>query len=452
MTLEIPNDFFEPPSVRDETWPDYPDLRRGVEWFKGFMTEAEWKSRRLAAAKRLYDAALGRLDAGDKGRFFAEGDTLGWYLFLAEAFLDHVWNYEPTYGSRVVPVFAAIGRDLELLRQIDGLNDRVRRLVGPERRQPNGGLFELLVAAAYRRAGGAVAFLPERPGRAKTHDMDVSLHGRTWAVECKRMETGNYGEQERARVRELWGPSAAGLSKEERSTFCNTSFKVTTNVVPNDYLTRKTHQWLASGLPSLLWDDEVSRGVIGDLDLDRLREVLIDNNVLVASSRIHELLTGRYVRHANYVQALRIKPAHNPRYVDDCDLAVLLRWESLAPEAVDNKARDILRKLAEANSQLPNDRPGIVHVGFEAVEGDAVERARYQKILASTARFDPGAKHLEYVYCHYFVPESPPDQAWAFDETTQWCPIRPTGPLPLRGAFLILPEAARGRSGPHWQV
>jgi hypothetical protein len=71
-------------------------------------------------------------DPTGKGRFFAQMDTFGWYLFLAEAFIDHLWNYEPVFGSRVVPVFAAIGRALPFLQGVAGLDDRVRRLVGPE--------------------------------------------------------------------------------------------------------------------------------------------------------------------------------------------------------------------------------------------------------------------------------------------------------------------------------
>ena len=452
MPVDIPDDFFTLPAERNETWPDAPDLRHAVDWLKGYMTEAEWRTRRLAAAKRFYEAALGSLGSSDKGRFFAETDTFGWYLFLAESFLDHIGNYEPMYGARVVPILTAIGRDLDLLRDVNGLDERVQRLVRAERRQPNGGLFELLVAAAYRRAGAIVAFLRERPGQARTHDMDVTLAGRTLAVECKRMETSEYGERERARVRELWGPSAGGLAQAERSAFCDAHFVVPVEDVPADYLTRKTKEWATSGLPSLLWKDDICHGVIGELDLQPLRAVLTDNKVLAASSRIHELLTGRYVRHANYAQVLRIKCADNPRYVADCDLAILLRWESTSPVAIDAKARDIFRKLVEANEQLPADRSGIVHIGFEAVEGDAVERARYEKILASAARFDPGDKPLEYVYCHYFVPESPPDQAWAFDETTQWCPIRPSGPHPLAQTFLVLPKAAGNRPGPHWQA
>ena len=75
-------------------------------------------------------------------------------------------------------MFAAIGRDLRLLKAVNGIEERVARMVGSERAQPNGPLFELLIAAAYRRAGGDVAFVPERPGGPRTHDLDVTIGGR----------------------------------------------------------------------------------------------------------------------------------------------------------------------------------------------------------------------------------------------------------------------------------
>jgi hypothetical protein len=75
---------------------------------------------------------------------------------------------------------------------------------------------------------------------------------------------------------------------------------------------------------------------------------------MASSSRILELLSGRYVRHANWVQVIRMKYADNPRYMKDCGLAVLLRWESASDEAIDAKARDIVGKLSEAT-----DVPGV---------------------------------------------------------------------------------------------
>ena len=450
---DLPDGYFGPPAERDNSWKDNPDLRRGVEWLKSFMSESDWKGRREAAVDRLYAAALQKLDDDPKGRFFAETDTFGWYLFLADAFLDHIWNYEPIFGSRVVPILTSIGRNLDLLTSTEGIAARARRLVDYERRQPNGGLFEMLVAAAYRRAGGKVAFRPEQPGKARTYDMDVAIGGRYFAVECKRMETGEYGDRERTRMRELWGPSTAELAEHERSAFCDAHFVAPIDEVPIAYLTEKTRDWLASGLPSLVWSDRFGFGVIGEPDLEPLQTVLMTDDVMGASNRILELIAGRYVRHANYVQAIRCKYADNPRYVKECNQAILLRWESAGPAAIEAKARDITKRLSDANDQLPTDRPGIVHIGFEAVEGDTVEEARYRKILASTRRFDPGDRPLEYIYCHYFVPESPPDQAWAYDETTQWCAIRPNGnPQPLGDVFLVIPETSEARYGTHWRV
>jgi hypothetical protein len=95
--------------------------------------------------------------------------------------------------------------------------------------------------------------------------------------------------------------------------------------------------------------------------------------------------------------------------------------------------------------------PGIVHIGFKALEGDNVERARYDKILSSLGKFDPRGKPLRDVYCHYFVPESPTNEAWAFDETVHWQRITGTDPRPLHSPFLVLPRDVQGRVGPHWQ-
>ncbi|MFY9349653.1 MAG: hypothetical protein WBL20_12345 [Sphingobium sp.] len=97
------------------------------------------------------------------------------------------------------------------------------------------------------------------------------------------------------------------------------------------------------------------------------------------------------------------------------------------------------------------DRPGIIHVGFEAVEGDAVEQLRYQRIVASMSEFDPRETPLEYVYSHFLAPESPPDQGWAYDETTDWRGIRPTAPRPLVRPFLVLDQRAQQRLGGHWE-
>lgn len=437
--VELPEGLFGPLAEEERDWPDRPDLRRAVEWFKGYVG-ADWEKRRYTAFVRLYAAAIGTMDPSGKGQFFAENDTFGWYLFLADAFLDHPWNYEPMYGSRVIPVFDAIGRNLNRLKGVENIEERLARLVGSERSQPNGGIFELLVASAYLRAGGTVAFHPETRGKGKSYDLDVEIDGLKLAVECKRMETTDYGEKERMHMRHLWRGASDLAKSMDRSTFANVTFGVPVFDVPESYLVGKVDAWLRSGRPSLLWNDEIGHGVVGEPDLAPLNAVLETDDVLTAGSKVLSLITGSYRRHENYIQGLRTAGGMSPRHMGACNLAIVLRWKTVAPAAVDAKAKDVFRKLIEANDQLPSDRPGIIHVGFEAVEGNEAEQARYAKILANTATFDPKGKPLPYVYNHYLIPESPPDEAWVFEERVQWHRITGVIPRPLKKPYLVLPD------------
>lgn len=448
----ISPDIFEV-DLKPKGWPNDPDLRRGVDWLLTFVKPEDWKRRRFAALQRFVDSAAGSShDATGKGRFFDERDQFAWYLFLGQAFLDHPTVYDFMYGSRVVPVLTAIGRDLELLKGVRGIEARVRRMVSPEKSQPNACLFELLVAAAYRRAGAEVAFLDEQPGVAKTYDMDVSLGGVNWAVECKRLEGGEYTEDERTRARELWLPVSHAFHTRGLNVLCTTDFLVELSAVPNFYLARKAREWLAAGaLLSHSWSDGMSVGRLERLDLVPLQRILATDDVAMNSSRMHELLIGRYKQNAHIISSLRIKFADNPVYVDECDAGCVFEWESRSDVAIDRKARDIFKRLADGCDQLPAERPGIVHIGFEAVDGLDVEAVRHQKVMTSVAKLDPNGKPLEYVYVHWLAPESPPNMAMAFDETCHWQAVHPTRPRPLESGLLLLPPDEESRDGVHWR-
>ncbi len=58
-----------------------------------------------------------------KGRFFDARIMFVWYLFQAEAFLNRMRNYEPLFGSRIVPVLTAIGQIRALLEKLDGVEE-----------------------------------------------------------------------------------------------------------------------------------------------------------------------------------------------------------------------------------------------------------------------------------------------------------------------------------------
>jgi hypothetical protein len=163
------------------------------------------------------------------------------------------------------------------------------------------------------------------------------------------------------------------------------------------------------------------------------------------------LLTGTYKPNAKIISSLNVRRAENPLYVAECQGGKVFDWESLSPESVDAKARDVLKRLSEGNSQLPDGRPSIIHVGIEAVDGVEVERARYEKIIRNIVNFDPGTKELEYVYVTWYAPESPPNNSGAFDETCHWQAVRPRRRRPLDRGLLVLPSGLPSRNGAHWQ-
>ncbi|MEM7547709.1 MAG: transposase [Pseudomonadota bacterium] len=442
MFVRLPNEPFH--------FGDFPELSAGVGYFRDLLGMNEWSERREAVAWRFYRSLVGELDdPTGEGRLYGIDDLFGWYLFLGESLTDHPQNYEVFYGCRVVPILAAIGRNLELVPEIRGFEERALRLIGSEKSQPNGGLFEILVALAYARDGASVAFKPEERGKAKTYDLDVEVHGTSWAVECKRLEAGDYVEGERARKRELWMPATRFLIPSGRSIYANVDFAVELSDVPSDYLVRRAIEFLRSGKETSLWSDSYASGVIGDLDLTPLKAALEDGYILYPGPIYNRLLTGSYIRYDDLNTVQKVKYAENPHFIDEVDQAIVLRTRSLSDGAVEKKARDIKRKLVEANKQLPEDRPGVIHIGLEALGDDIIEERRYEKIMQNINDFDPQGKPLSFIYWHYFAPEASPEETWAMDETFQWRGIRPER-RPLSETSLVLPPQAEGREGMHW--
>jgi hypothetical protein len=224
--------------------------------------------------------------------------------------------------------------------------------------------------------------------------------------------------------------------------------------VPDNYLLHHVHGFLRSAMPSLLWDDQIASGVIGNLDLTPIQEALKTGCLLHPGPVFEKLLTGSSRRYGGLIEVSRLKFAQCPHFIAELDLAVVARWSSLSEAAVDKKARDIQTKLVEANGQLPSNIPGVIHIGFDALSGDLVEKRRYDKIMSRVNAFHPARSRLEYIYCHYFAPETTPDEPWAIDETIHWISNhRRQSSRPLRDAMLVLPEnEATTRKGVHWDI
>jgi len=70
--LKFPPDLFAPADPRPDSWPDNPDLRRAVDWFKSFIPPQQWVQRREQAARRLYLSAMGIGNEGEPRRWLID--------------------------------------------------------------------------------------------------------------------------------------------------------------------------------------------------------------------------------------------------------------------------------------------------------------------------------------------------------------------------------------------
>ncbi|MYB18488.1 MAG: hypothetical protein F4Y16_05820 [Holophagales bacterium] len=439
------------------------DLEGALEWFLGFLSVDDWKAR-VAAVEENVERGLSSVASS----FGAEGgdsvytgpDRIGWYLYLVDAVQHHPLRYEPIQGARIVPIFKRLGADLDLLRSIGGVEDRVGRLLDSGRGQPDGGLFEFLIALVWKRSGYAtVEFIPETPHR-KTPDFLARSGREEWFVECKRLQKrSEYSEREREKWLAMWSPFAQHLVRNGHSLLFDITFHVELATLADDYLMEhlagKLH---LLSLPCRIVSNDTWDVTAKPVDYVRARAHLQRYFVRFPSDQLRELVAGcrNPRRDFSFVakgDLVRFGGASgNNRFLEDLSFAAGSFWSSDAPQAIRHKARDVRRQLVRAVEQFPSDARCAVHVGLETWDGPLVEEERLGRIVRSVLDFDALGKDLRWVYCHFFESYAPPDQTWVVDETVLRFGPELLGrdePICFRAA--LLPETDTFSEGLHWR-
>ncbi|MEM7683300.1 MAG: hypothetical protein AAF293_00645 [Pseudomonadota bacterium] len=449
MTAPHDPSWTAPPESND--WRDE-DVLRFVEWLKGLVPAAEMQ-RRVDRVREAFEAAWRRRAAGETVELYNSRDTAAWYVFQAESYATDRRYWVPEECVRIAPSFARLGLELDKLRGIYGSEDRAARMMVADRGQPDGAIYELLVALAYKRRGWSrVEFVPEERGIRRTHDLNVFRRSSRWAVECKRTSLSSYARRERDLGRSLAAPVHQLCSAFDRSVIVEVLYHEELNLIPDGYLEERVATAI-DGRTQGCWRDELSVGRARDIDWALAHNVLSRDYVYYGSSRMIELLVGEYRHNAEHSMAARWRPApERPTYADAVYQASVVSWWSLSEEAEARKARHFRSVLANAEGQLPDDRPGCVHIGVESIGGHGVDARRHILNLLEAHFFGLKGSRLRWVYVNHFVPEltTAPDESWAVTETmapyrvgshnTRW---------PLPGHLLISPEDG-AREGVHW--
>ena len=432
-----------------QDWRDEESLA-AIDWLTATVPTDAWQ-RRMDRTRAAFDAARARWAAGERVPLFDPTDRIAWYIFQAKAYAADRENWVEHEAFRIAPVFRRLGQLLPDLRRVGGIDDRISRLMTSGRTTPDEGIYELLIAGAYAQRGWThVEFVPEQPGRSKTPDLEARRGRSRWAIECKRVGQSDYGAIERGRAEAIAALAHVECERVGVSLDIKIAFTDELTNVDDSYLAGHVAAVLDGG--PLNWKDDFGEGFAQPINWRPLRTVLQHDDIYFGSSRMIELLIDEYLPMIDYSLAGDWIPAvGRPFHAATVRQASVVSWISASEAAARRKARHFRSMVAGAAGQLPGDRPGVVHVGYEAIGGNSVDGRRHLLNLEQMATFDPGTSRLQWVYGNYMTPEhtTARNESAALSETTATYPVRGRrNAQPLRDHMLFMDED--GLPGHHW--
>jgi hypothetical protein len=165
-----------------------------------------------------------------------------------------------------------------------------------------------------------------------------------------------------------------------------------------------------------------------------------------------ELAAGHYTSLADHSMEGAWTPSSGrPFHAHEVRQLSLVSWLSGSREAARRKATHFRRMVAGALGQLPGDRPGVIHVGYELLGGNGADGRRDLLNRLEMLNFNVGASRLRWVYGNYMVPEhtTARNESAALTESTATYPIgRPTARDPLPQHLLF--SDGSGAPGAYW--
>jgi hypothetical protein len=219
----------------------------------------------------------------------------------------------------------------------------------------------------------------------------------------------------------------------------------------DDYLSEKAATFIDRTEP-LEWQDDGGSGVIFDVVWEPLLHILCADDIYFGSSRMIQLLLGRYEPSLDYsIDGEWIPAEGHPLHATAVSHVSLVAWSSNSIEAARKKARHFRGIVGRAMQQLPGDRPGVIHVGYEAVGGNSVDGLRHHLNALEMKSFETKESRLRWVYGNYMMPEhvTAQNESSAIVETTATYRVGIGGTRqPLEGHLLF--SDANGEPGWHF--
>lgn len=438
------------------------DIQRALKWFLSFMSEIGWATRKAAVEKvvqiEIRTTRSTSTSLSEMLPLSVSDDKIGWYLYLMECLLYDITKYELVQGARVAPIFKRIGIDLEIVKNVGGIETKIKRLLKKEKSQADETLFEILVALVWAKNGWEVSFIPEEPPY-KRADLLAKRGTEEKYIECKRQNKSSaYSENER----DKWLTMFSFIKNDliEKNILLDVVFHVELSTLDDKFIQEQLSGKLQLIVaPSHIISNEFWDVHVSFVDIKAINDHLDHYYVKNASTQLQYLIGGEKKDSTGFTSGMMAKyvtvgdSGGNNLYVERIEKAFGAHWKCDCLEAINAKARDIWKQLKAAVSQIPADSKAVIHVGIETHDGPDVDNERLAKISKTVSVWDDdGTENVEWVYCHFFQSYAPPDQVWVIDETiTSFSKDKDHRNNPLgEGAFLIIPWDVPDDDDVHW--
>lgn len=433
-------------------------LRSGIEPFLGRMSAEEWGQRRSALIAHLKGVTEG-VALGKAQAIRVQSDEIAWYLFVAEQALEDPLCMDVSQAARNLPYLAGLGERWQHRHRVSGLEAKIDEILGNYKSDPDGLLFEVLVALSYAAHGWNVEFLDVRPPE-KSPDIHVRKEGREFMVECKRQSRRPaYAEAERNTFLRLWDSAREVLVKNGQWLWFNCTIHIEVTSLPENFLTAV----FARALPlcsreAIIYDGPEATVLARKIDRGAVQHHLASYLVKQNSPTLSGLLGGDWappdaevtmIMSARVGQVADCEAPALAGYVEDMEWACGMTRTFAAEASIEKKARDVKNLLADAVKQVPQDMPSIIHIAVETLEGRDVEIRRTEKVMTSIPSFITD-RPVAAVRLHRFQPNQTTDKLWEFDETVEF--FQRDG-VNLRDIpdTVVLPLNTEQRNGYHWE-
>lgn len=445
------------------------DAGKAFNFLVSHMGQDEWHRRRKDVVD-YFQSIKGKgytteqILTGDVKKMFnpiaVYNDWIAWYMYMVEAIFVRPTCGDPLQSARIYPFFSLIGRNLDGLMKIEGYKARITIMLNEKQNQPDTTFYELAVALNYQQNGWQVEFLEDHPSR-KTPDLKIVRGNEHYYVECKRLgKVNDYSEQERLE----WQKRSRHLNLAMHTTgipvYIEIDFKVPVEETHEHILVQTFIEFMSLNrgkMSGTITKPELNM-IVQRIDLKKVNETLEQETVLANSPRLIEMLIGSYSAGGKYVVLAEPSMGETVGRGDGLDIlneywgplnqAYVLKWESLSPKSIDLKAKDIKRHLAKAVNQIPDNEKGIIHIGFETVDGPVVELIRHRKIKETVETFDYSPKNIVAVYCNALQLLSKTDgYDWA--ETTIF--FKKNNADILSSTLILAPSDVVEKDATHWE-